>query len=121
VFAGGSCTPATYFDVSDSGSLAFIPGPVTNAVRYDLALLDPRTGLQPLKLPPNAYEFPRVSPDGKWIAVGSNDGTAANIWVYQRSGVSAIRQLTFTGKNRYPVWSPDGQFITFRLLRRICG
>jgi serine/threonine-protein kinase len=113
-FAGGSSTPATYFDVSGTGSLAYVPGPVTTAVRYDLALLDPRTGLQPLKLPPNAYEFPRVSPDGKWIAVGTNDGTAANIWVYERSGASAIRQLTFTGRNRYPVWSPDGQFITFQ-------
>jgi Tol biopolymer transport system component len=114
VFAGGSSTPAAYFDISDTGSLAFIPGPVTNTIRYDLALLDPRTGLQPFKLPPHPYEFPRVSPDGKWIAVGINDGSAANIWVYERSGVSAIRQLTFTGKNRYPVWSPDGQFITFQ-------
>jgi serine/threonine-protein kinase len=115
VFAGApAAMPATYFDVSETGSLAFVPGPVTNTVRNDLALLDPRTGLQPFKLPPNPYEFPRVSPDGKWIAVGTNDGTAANIWVYDRSGASAIRQLTFMGKNRYPVWSPDSQFVTFQ-------
>jgi serine/threonine-protein kinase len=67
-----------------------------------------------LNLPPKAYEFPRVSPDGKWIAVGTNDGARADIWIYERSGASAIRQLTFTGKNRYPVWSPDGLFITFQ-------
>jgi hypothetical protein len=115
VFAGsGSPLPTTYFDVSGTGSLVYVPGPLTTSVRYDLAILDPRTGLQALKLPPNAYEFPRVSPDGKWIAVGINDGTAANIWVYERSGTSAIRQLTFAGKNRYPVWSPDGRFITFQ-------
>src|SRR5262249_40271035 len=105
MFAGASSTPAAYFDVSDTGSLAYVHGPITTTVRSDLALLDRRTGLQPLKLPPKAYEFPRASPDGKWIAVGVNDGTVANVWVYDRSGASAIRQLTFTGKNRYPIWS----------------
>jgi serine/threonine-protein kinase len=114
MFAGTSSTPAAYFDVSLTGSLAYVPGPMTSAVQYDLALLDPRAGLQPLKLPPKAYELPRVSPDGKWIAVGVNDGAVANIWVYDRSGASAVRQLTFTGRNRYPVWSPDGRLITFQ-------
>jgi serine/threonine-protein kinase len=112
-FLGGSTT-AAYFDVSDTGSLMYIPGPAATAVRYDLALLDPQSGVQPLKLTPNAYEFPRVSPDGRWIAVGTNDGKVANIWVYERSRASAIRQLTFIGKNRYPIWSAAGRFVTFQ-------
>ena len=112
-FVGGSTTSA-YFDVSDTGSLVYVPGPVTIGAQYDLGLLDPQTRVEPLKLTPNAYESPRVSQDGKWIAVGANDGRAANIWVYERSGASAIRQLTFIGKNRFPIWSPDGQFVTFQ-------
>ena len=26
----------------------------------------------------------------------------------------ASRQLTFAGKNRFPIWSTDGQFVTFQ-------
>ena len=42
--------------------------------------------MQPLKLPPGAYEYPRLSPDGKRIAVGSDDGKDANVWIYEVSG-----------------------------------
>jgi len=67
-----------------------------------------------LKLPPGPYEFPRVSPDGKRVAMETNDGREANIWIYELSGTSSIRRLTFGGKNRFPVWSSDGQYITFQ-------
>jgi serine/threonine-protein kinase len=114
VFVGGTSTTSAYFDVSEAGSLVYVPGPVTIAPQYDLAVLDPKTGVQPLKLTPNAYEFPRVSPDGRWIAVGVNDQRSANIWIYDRSGANAVRRLTDMGKNRFPVWSPDGLWVAFQ-------
>jgi Tol biopolymer transport system component len=55
-----------------------------------------------------------LSPDGKQVAVGMNDGKDANIWIYDLSGASVMRQLTFGGHNRFPVWSADGQYITFQ-------
>jgi eukaryotic-like serine/threonine-protein kinase len=113
-FVGGGTTRAAYYDVSSTGSLAYIPGPTTIAALYDLGLLNPRTGVDALKLTPNAYEYPRVSPDGKWVVVGTSDGRSANVWVYERSGASAIRQLTSAGKNRFPIWSPDSVYVTFQ-------
>jgi Tol biopolymer transport system component len=83
-------------------------------VRTDLAILDQQRGISPLKLPYRAYEFPRVSPDGKRIAVGTNDGAQSNVWIYDLSGASAIRQLTFGGSNRFPVWSGDSERVTFQ-------
>jgi Tol biopolymer transport system component len=101
--------------VSSTGSLVFIPGPVTTlSGQSDLALSD-RTGTaQPLKVPPNAYEYPRVSPDGKRIAVGSDDGKEAIVWIYDVSGATAIRRLTVGGRNRVPVWSADGAHVAFQ-------
>jgi Tol biopolymer transport system component len=67
-----------------------------------------------LKLSAAMYEFPRISPDGKQVAVGVNDDTAANVWIYELSGASSIRQLTFGGRNRFPIWSHDSRYVAFQ-------
>src|SRR5262245_7433717 len=113
-FLGGNSPATPYFDVSATGTLVYVPGPTTTAVQTDLALLDQKSGTTSLKLPPRRYEFPRVSADGKWVAVGVNDDTSANVWIYELSGTSSIRQLTFGGKNVFPVWSPDGRYVAFQ-------
>src|SRR5262249_7176998 len=113
LFVGGGGTGSAYFDVSNSGSMAYIQGPSTISLRYDLGLLDPATGVTPLQLMPNAYEVPRVSPDGKSIAVGIVEGNGANVLIYDRT-TGAPRQLTSAGRNRYPVWSPDGIWVAFQ-------
>jgi eukaryotic-like serine/threonine-protein kinase len=112
-FVGGS-TSAAYFDIAATGSLAYVPGPVSRMVQYDLGVLDPKKGMEPLKLPANTYQFPRVSPDGRWIAVDTNDGRSENIWIYERAGTSAIRKLTSTNRNRYPIWSADSLSVAFQ-------
>src|SRR4029077_21048643 len=84
-----------HFSVSGTGSLVFVPGPAsTSSALSDLALVDRNGAVQPLKLPPGAYEYPRLSPDGKRIAVGSDDGKDASVWIYAGEGASAPRQLT---------------------------
>ncbi len=110
----GASTSVAYFDVSASGSLLYIPGPITRLVPYDLGILDPQKGVEPLKLQPRAYRYPRVSHDGKWIAVEATDGQSEDIWLYERSGRSAMRRLTSSGRNRYPLWSSDSTFVAFQ-------
>jgi len=36
------------------------------------------------------------------------------VWIYALGGTSAMRRLTFGGRNRLPVWSPDGQRVVFQ-------
>src|SRR5262249_4233661 len=86
----------------------------TFVVQTDLALLAPQATAKSLRLPPRTYEFPRVSPDGKWIAVQVSAADTANVWIYEISGATSIRQLTFGGKNRFPVWSSDGRYVAFQ-------
>jgi serine/threonine-protein kinase len=77
-----------------------------------LAFVDRKGSIEPLRLPPGAYEYPRVSPDGKRVAFGRSDD--ARIWTYNLSGASSPQRLTIGGRNRYPIWSADGQRIAFQ-------
>ncbi len=109
-------TAASFFTFSDTGSLVTIPGGVTGALApVSLAMIG-RTGEKKLlPLPARPYANPRVSPDGRQIAVEINDGDKDwNIWVYELSGATSMRRLTFAGRNRAPVWSHDGQRIAYR-------
>ena len=77
-------------------------------------LFDRKGGAEPLKLPPGEYEFPRVSPDGKRIAFETTDGKEAVVSIYELSGASSVRRLTFGGNNRFPIWSADGRRVAFQ-------
>jgi dipeptidyl aminopeptidase/acylaminoacyl peptidase len=59
------------------------------------------------------YATPRVSPDGQRVAY-SERTPDPNIWIANLDGASAPRRLTFEGRNRFPVWSADGQHLAFQ-------
>ena len=65
--------------------------------------------------PPGMYHNPRLSPDGKSVAVARLDPQTvlSSIWLFDLSRGSSSR-LTFAGHDYSPVWSPDGQHIVFR-------
>ena len=104
------------FSVSDTGTLAYVPGPAGSAAarRNRLVSVNMIGGATPLQTPEGAYQFPRFSPDGTRLTFDTDDGKDANVWVYELSGASAMRRLTFGGRNRHPIWSRDGQWITFQ-------
>ena len=92
----------------------YIPGPISGSALGDLAFVERTGAVQKLKLPSGRYDLVRVSPDGKLLALGIDDVSGANVWIYDLLKGTALRQLTFGGRNRYPTWTPDGQRVVFQ-------
>ncbi len=106
---------AAQVSYSATGSLAFLPGPhLVSDANVDLALFDRDGRPTPLGLPPRPYRSPRVSPDGTFVAFDIEDASGAAVWVYELAGAKSMRQLTFGGKSRHPIWSRDGQWVAFQ-------
>jgi Tol biopolymer transport system component len=106
---------ATQMSLSESGTIVYMPGPTgTGSTERQLTIGDRGGVTSRVPLAPGPFVHVRVSSDGKQAALGSDDGKNASVWVYALEGKSALRRLTLTGVNRFPVWSPDGQWIAFQ-------
>jgi Tol biopolymer transport system component len=79
-----------------------------------IAVIERNGDVKPLRLPPAPYAYPRISPNGKSIAFEKNDGKESDISIYEISGATAMRRLTFGGGNHFPIWSADSQRIAFQ-------
>ncbi len=106
---------ASQFSISTNGSLIYVPAS-ENKSENTLALVDRDGKVKPLPLPPADYWSPRVSPNGRQIAFHTIEEKAEqqNVWIYDLDGKTSMRQLTFAGKNAFPVWSPDSERILFQ-------
>jgi serine/threonine-protein kinase len=106
-------------DIAASGDLVYVPGPVTRNVGDEATLLasDRAGATTAVGAPAGRYGLVRASPEGERIAFDSDDGTEAIIWIHDLARTSAIRRLTFEGRNQFPVWSPDGERLAFQSTR----
>jgi Tol biopolymer transport system component len=69
----------------------------------------------------NCYHgTPSFSPDSKTIAYYCASGPGSDIWLMSIDG-SNKRQLTNSGQNWYPRFSPDGKWLTYTLERGTNG
>src|SRR5262249_1514140 len=76
-------TGAAFFAFSENGSMVYVPGVSSDATGGRiLALVDRSGARKPLNVPPAPYFQPRISPNGKQLAVTSFDGKEAVVWVY---------------------------------------
>jgi hypothetical protein len=103
------------YSFSQTGTLVYVPGTAAAASgQSGLALVDKSGAIEPLNVPPAAFEHPRVSPDGKQVVYTIESGKETDVWIYDLAGTSAPRRLTFGGRNRFPIWSGDGKRIAFQ-------
>lgn len=96
---------------SSNSTLAYLPGALESR---RLVWVDRQGQVEPLDAPPHLYVHPRLSPDGKKVAVVITE-PKNDIWIYDiAQGGGALRRLTVEGNsNAYPIWSRDGKKITY--------
>jgi serine/threonine-protein kinase len=109
-------TALAHMAVSPTGTLAFVPGAsATSSNRLSLATANAAGVVTPIKGPAvGPYARVRATPDGKKLAVDSDDGKEAIVWILDMGGAAAMRRLTFGGRNGYSAWSPDGRRVAFQ-------
>jgi Tol biopolymer transport system component len=105
-------TGVANYDVSANGDLLYIPGKAEGGART-LFWVDRNGAAEKVPLPPKSYLHPRISPDGRKLAI-EIEGSNHDIYVYDfTSGV--LSNITTDGVSHWPVWSPGGKDIGYRL------
>jgi Tol biopolymer transport system component len=98
------------YSISATGSLAYIPG-VSQASQSRLVWVNRNGAEQPLAAPPRDYNQPRLSPDGRQVAV--DDDASGQVSLYDIARDTLSRFTFGENLNQYPVWTPDGKRIAF--------
>ena len=112
VFQGIRASPGGTVDYafSDDGTLVYVPA--QSDAKRTLVWVDRQGKTQPLTEIQRAFLRPRLSPDGRRVAVTIGTANQANIWIYDIAR-GTLTPLTFDGHSRFPVWAPDGKRLAF--------
>jgi len=104
-------TGAAHYTLSKRGDLAYVPGPAEGG-RRTLVWVDRSGKAEPLPLPPASYLYPRISPDGRTLAV-EIEGPNHDFYFYDFAR-TVLSKVTTDGLSHDPVWSPRGDLLAFR-------
>jgi dipeptidyl aminopeptidase/acylaminoacyl peptidase len=104
------------YAVSASGTLAYMPGDpnMGGPERFTLVWVDREGREEPISAEPNAYAYPRISPDGTRLAVTVNANGKRDIWIWDLVRASMTRLQWVVAGDSGPLWSPDGTRIISR-------
>jgi serine/threonine-protein kinase len=99
------------FNCSQNGTAAYAIADVT-AEQHTVAWVD-RTGKSVRLLStPAQYADPHISPDGSRLAIAMGTGPSHDVYVDDIARGNLIR-ITFTGRERQPIWAPDGKHLVY--------
>ena len=103
------------YSFSSTGSLVYVAGGIQSAQRK-IVWVSRNGAEQPLAAPAHAYRAPRLSPDGRRVAV-SIEAQETQIWQYDLSRETLTRFTFGGGADLNAIWTPDGKRLAFQSSR----
>ncbi len=103
------------YAVASDGTLIYIP-PNTHDVSARQPVWLDQAGRVPLRVAPGPYRRPRISPDGEWLILETEEPEGSVLWLVEVPD-GEPRRLTFEGSCMWPLWHPDGRRIAYAALQ----
>jgi serine/threonine-protein kinase len=100
------------FSVSDSGTVAYTTQTALASPRQ-LVWVDRAGKVSPVADARRRFEDPRVSPDGRRVALTIRDENDADIWTYDLSRGTFSRVTSSPTTQYHAIWSPDSRRLFF--------
>jgi serine/threonine-protein kinase len=103
---------AASYSIAGNGTLVYISGDSVVGGERTLVWVDRQGHEEPLGVPPRAYAYPRISPDGTRVALDIRD-QENDVWIWDLRRRTLTRLTFDPGLNRGVAWTPDGQRLAF--------
>lgn len=110
VFTSANTGMAAYA-ISSAGDLVYAAGPTEQGRRVPV-WVDRQGKETPIAVPARPYLHPRLSPDGRQMAL-EVEGASHDIFVYDIAR-GVLTKMSFDGASHWPMFTPDGRDLTFR-------
>lgn len=98
--------------LANDGTLAYVAGPPLPEPARRVVWVDREGAETAIPLPPRAYTHPRISPDGKKLALYTSD-QELDLWLSDFAKPALARLTSGPGVDSYHVWTPDGRFLIY--------
>jgi len=105
-------TNVTSYALSGGGLLAYVTG--NPEERLQMVWVDRAGKTDPVAAPPRPYRHPRLSPDGRFVALQISEGPSIGIWIHDLERSSQMLLTNEQGGSQRPLWTPDGKRLTYR-------
>jgi eukaryotic-like serine/threonine-protein kinase len=106
-------SPLTYASLSADGTLLY----VTGTTRRQLSIATGDGSARPIIPEAGAISHPRLSPNGRHIAMTVGSSARSDVWVYDLPSGPFARLTTEGNNNDRPEWMPDSRTVVFRSSR----
>ncbi len=110
-----STTGAAQYALSASGTLVYAPGEPGGGART-LLWVDRKGGTSPVLPDRRDFDLPRLSPDGRLLAVSVSEARRLETWIVE-TATGAIRRLPSEGSDGLSIWGPGPGVLTYVSLR----
>jgi eukaryotic-like serine/threonine-protein kinase len=101
------------FAITGEGTLVYADGPPVVEAPSVVLRLDREGRETTLPLPEAIYSHPRLSPDGRKLALGKCEGASCKLFLYDLDRRVLSPLTPEPGRFFNPVWSPDGRRIAY--------